>query len=101
MYAFLWRVGVKGVCWAFLRKEVKYVYYARNTYLQNAKDQIYMTKISALVKVSLFWKEFFVFSILPKNERKVSAQVGYGKNQNFQVWFLEELKTPKFPFEIN
>ena len=27
--------------------------------------------------------------------------MGYGKNQIFQNRFLEELKTPKFPFEIN
>ena len=32
--------------------------------------------------------------------KKISALVGYGKNSSFQVRFLEELKTPKFPFEI-
>ena len=38
---------------------------------------------------------------LPKNERKISATVGWGKNLHFQVQFLGELKLLKFPFEIN
>ena len=43
-----------------------------------------------------------VNSILPKNEQKLSAPVGYlGKKLTFQVRFLGELKTLKFPFEIN
>ena len=36
---------------------------------------------------------FLFFSILPKNERKSSGPIRLG--------FLEELKTPKYPFEIN
>ena len=34
-------------------------------------------------------------------EQKISAPVGQGKNQNFQVRFKEELITPKRHFEIN
>ena len=44
---------------------------------------------------------FAFFSILLKYERKISAPVGQGKNQNFQVPFKEELITPKRHFEIN
>ena len=49
----------------------------------------------------LISKVFFGCSILPKDERKISAPVGQGINQNFQVRFLEELKTAKRHFEIN
>ena len=45
-------------------------------------------------------ENFCVFNS-SKNERKISALIDWGKNLNFQVCFLEELKTPKFPFEIN
>ena len=55
-----------------------------------------------LVKVSWFKNVyFFIFSILPQNKQKISAPVCQGKNRNFQVRFLEELKTPKRHFEIN
>ena len=54
------------------------------------------------IKGQLILKDLFVlFSILPKNERKISAPVGLGKNLHFQVNFLGELKTLKCPFEIN
>ena len=53
------------------------------------------------LKVSKFWKDILFFSILPKNERKISTPVGKGKNLSFQVNFMEELETPKRLFEIN
>ena len=51
-------------------------------------------------KGQLISKGFLVFSILPKNERKISTPVGQGNNQHFQVRFLGELKTLKFSSEI-
>ena len=53
------------------------------------------------IKVSSFRKDFFVFSILPRNKRNISVPVGQGKHSSCQVCFLEELKTPKRHFEIN
>ena len=53
------------------------------------------------LKVNQFRKGFLVFSILPKNEQKISAPAGQGKNLSFQVCFLGELETPKIYFEIN
>ena len=35
--------------------------------------------------------EYLAFSILPKNERKISAPVRLGNNSSFQDRFLEEL----------
>ena len=49
-------------------------------------------------KGQLISKGLLVFSILSKNKQKISAPVGYGKNQHFQVRFLGELKTRKISF---
>ena len=46
-------------------------------------------------------KVFLVSSILPKNELKNSNFCPSLLGQKFFVRFLEELKNPKFPFEIN
>ena len=51
-------------------------------------------------KGQLFSKvNFVLFSILPKNEQKNSAQVGYGKNLSFQIRLLGELETQKRHFK--
>ena len=53
-----------------------------------------------LLKGQLISKCLFGFFNSSKKQKK-SAPVGQGKNLNFQVCFLEELKTPKRHFEIN
>ena len=59
-------------------------------------------ELHSFSKGQLISKQHFVFSNLQKKkERKISAQVGWGKTLIFQVRVLEELKTSERYFEIN
>ena len=58
-------------------------------------------KLSPVLRVNFFRKDILFFSILPNTKQKISASVGLGKNLNFQVCFLKELKTQKIYFEID
>ena len=46
---------------------------------------IKMGKSQKVLKVSYLRKDVLLFLILPRNEQKITALVGYGKNQNFKV----------------
>ena len=57
---------------------------------------------NSALKVSKSRKQFLVFSILPKNERKTKKNILRAVRINFLVFvhFLEELRIPKIAFEI-
>ena len=63
-------------------------------------------EMKKIMKVSLFQKYFFVSSILPKSKQKhfellgIVVLLSYFFSFFVRV-FLEELKTPKSPFEMN
>ena len=55
-----------------------------------------------LMEITLFQKNFLVSSVLPKNKQKhFEPRYQNAVKSKFFVRFLEELKTPESPFEIN
>ena len=63
-------------------------------------DQI-LSNTYQVLKVRYFQKQIILISILPKNERKMSALVAWAKKFKYYVPFLEESRTRKNASEIN
>ena len=78
----------------------KWNIFIRSTEKTSQRSHLSFQKQKLATEGQLMSKRLF-FSILPKNEQKISVAVGLGKNLKNQFPFLKELKTSKFPFEIN